>query len=88
VTCRPAAYSVKTGQAKANPAWGRNQPWRWIMRPLSFVLAFAFFIAGPLFHREANIKLPNKLPGAGTFTYTGTQLAFDAPQHITMAAIR
>jgi hypothetical protein len=54
------------------------------MRPLSFVLAFVFFIAGPLFHREADIKLP----GAGTFIYTGTQLAPDAPQHIALAAIR
>ncbi len=58
------------------------------MRPLSFVLAFAFFIAGPLFHREADSKLPNKLPGAGTFTYTGTQLAGEVPQRVTLAAIR
>lgn len=49
------------------------------MRPLSFALAFAFFIVGPLFHREADVRRPNKLPGVGTFTYTGTQIAFDAP---------
>ena len=54
------------------------------MRPLSFVLAFAFFIAGPLIHHAPD----GKLPGAGTFTYTGTPLATDAPQLVASAIVR
>ncbi|MBX9710361.1 MAG: hypothetical protein K2X60_04945 [Xanthobacteraceae bacterium] len=54
------------------------------VRPLSFVLAFAFFIAAPLLHREADTRLP----GIGTFNYTGTPLRGDAPQRIALTIIR
>ena len=53
------------------------------MRPLSFALAFAFLVTGPLFHREPGVRLP----GAGAFSYTGTPLAGDAPQPVVLAAI-
>ena len=52
------------------------------MRPLSLILAFAFFIAGPLVHREPAAKLP----GAGTFTYTGTALSTGEPQIVASVA--
>jgi hypothetical protein len=52
------------------------------MRPLSLVLAFAFVIAGPL----TNSAPRSPLPGVGTFHYTGSNLASDAPQ--AMAALR
>lgn len=54
------------------------------MRPLSFVLAFAFFIAGPLIQHVPD----GTLPGAGTFNYTGTPLAANAPQVIASATVR
>lgn len=57
------------------------------MRPISFALAFAFLITGPLVHREPGERLPNRLPGVGTFTYTGTPLAGDELQHIVLAAV-
>jgi hypothetical protein len=52
------------------------------MRPLSLVLAFAFVIAGPLTKGAPR----SNLPGVGTFHYTGSKLAIDAPQ--AMAALR
>ncbi len=48
------------------------------MRPLSFVLAIAFLIAGPLLGHAPEAGLP----GVGTLTYTGTPLAIDTPQRV------
>ena len=54
------------------------------MRPLSFVLAFAFLIGGPL----AKHAPRTGLPGAGVFTYTGTPLAIETPQHVAAVITR
>ncbi len=52
------------------------------MRPLSLVLAFALVIAGPLTQGAPD----SKLPGVGTFHYTGSPFAIEAPR--AMAALR
>ena len=46
------------------------------MRTLSFILAFAFILAGPSTAGSSETNLP----GIGTFAYTGTPTAADAPQ--------
>jgi hypothetical protein len=47
------------------------------MRILSFILAFGFVCAAPDFHATAD----SSLPGAGTFTFSGSQLG-----HVTTTA--
>lgn len=51
------------------------------MRTLSFMLAFAFVLAG---HSLAGSS-ENNLPGVGTFAYNGSPTA-TAPQAIVVAA--
>jgi hypothetical protein len=52
------------------------------MRTFSFILTFAFFLAGPSLagSSEAN------LPGIGTFAYNGPAMSVAAPQAIVVAA--
>jgi hypothetical protein len=45
------------------------------MRTLSFILAFALVFAGPSMAGQAD----GDLPGVGTFSYSGTPIAADAP---------
>jgi hypothetical protein len=52
------------------------------MRTLSFILAFAFILAGPSIAGSSD----NSLPGIGTFAYTGSPIATSAPQPIVVAA--
>ena len=52
------------------------------MRTFSFILAFAFVLAGPSIAGSSE-----NLPGIGTFAYTGTPIAADASQ-VTLVASR
>jgi hypothetical protein len=51
------------------------------MRTLSFILAFAFVLAGPSMAGSSE----NTVPGVGTFAYNGSPIAA-APQPIMLAA--
>ena len=52
------------------------------MRTFSFVLAFAFVLAGPSMAGSCE-----NLPGIGTFAYTGSPVVVDAAQ-LTLVASR
>ena len=45
------------------------------MRTISFILAFAFILAGPSMAGSSD----NGLPGVGTFSYNGAPIATSAP---------
>jgi hypothetical protein len=52
------------------------------MRTTSFILAFAFILAGPSMAGSSD----NSLPGIGTFSYNGSPVTMPAPQSIVVAA--
>jgi hypothetical protein len=52
------------------------------MRTLSFMLAFAFILAGPSMAGSAD----RSLPGVGTFAYNGSPIATSAAETIVVAA--
>ncbi len=52
------------------------------MRTLSFILAFAFVLAGPSMAGSSE----NMMPGIGTFAYNGSPIVLLAPQAIVVAA--
>jgi hypothetical protein len=52
------------------------------MRTLSFILAFAFVLAGPSMAGSSD----SSLPGIGTFAYNGSPIVTTAPQAIVVAA--
>jgi hypothetical protein len=52
------------------------------MRTLSFILAFAFILAGPSMAGSAD----QTLPGVGTFAYNGSPVEMGAPQPMVVAA--
>ena len=52
------------------------------MRTISFILAFAFILAGPSIAGSSD----QGLPGIGTFSYNGAPVATSAPQSIVVAA--
>jgi hypothetical protein len=52
------------------------------MQTLSFILAFAFVLAGPTIAGSSD----SSLPGIGTFAYNGSSIAVSAPQTIIVAA--
>jgi hypothetical protein len=52
------------------------------MRTLSFILAFAFVLAGPSMAGSVD----SGLPGVGTFAYTGAPIGTPAPHAVVMAA--
>jgi hypothetical protein len=52
------------------------------MRTLSFILAFAFLLAGPSMAGLSD----NSLPGVGTFAYSNSPIVTSAPQAIMVAA--
>ena len=54
------------------------------MRILSFVLAFAFVLAGPALSVSPSSQ--NKLPGVGTFSYSGSPITHSAPQPVMLAS--
>jgi hypothetical protein len=51
------------------------------MRTLSFILAFAFVVAGPSIAGSSDAGLP----GIGTFAYNGSPIVTSAPQTILVA---
>jgi hypothetical protein len=51
------------------------------MRSLSFILGFAFVLAGP----SLAGSLDSSLPGAGTFAYTGSPTVTSAPSVVVAA---
>ena len=53
------------------------------MRTISFILAFAFILAGPSIAGSSD----NGLPGIGTFSYNGAPVTASAPQPIVVAAV-
>ena len=53
------------------------------MRILSFVLAFAFVLAGPALQVSSS---QDKLPGVGTFSYSGSPITHSAPQPVMLAS--
>lgn len=52
------------------------------MRTISFILAFAFVLAGPSIAGSSD----QNLPGAGTFAYHGSPVAALAAQPMVVAA--
>ena len=52
------------------------------MRTISFILAFAFILAGPSMAGSSE----NGLPGIGTFSYNGSPATISAPQLMVVAA--
>jgi hypothetical protein len=52
------------------------------MRTLSFILAFAFVLAGPSLAGFSD----NGLPGLGTFAYNGSPITTSAAQAMLVAA--
>jgi hypothetical protein len=52
------------------------------MRTFSFMLAFAFIVAGPTLAGSSD----NDLSGIGTFAYNGSPIATATPQAIVVAA--
>ena len=52
------------------------------MRTISFILAFAFILAGPSMAGSSD----NSLPGIGTFTYNGSPVTTQAAPSIVVAA--
>ena len=52
------------------------------MQTLSFILAFAFILAGPTLAGSAD----GDLPGIGTFAYNGSLIVTSAPRAIIVAA--
>ncbi len=52
------------------------------MRTVSFILAFAFILAGPSMAGSSD----NGLPGIGTFSYNGSPVATAGPDALVVAA--
>jgi hypothetical protein len=52
------------------------------MRTTSFILAFAFMLAGPSMAGSSD----KQLPGVGTFAYNGSPVATPASQPMVVAA--
>jgi hypothetical protein len=52
------------------------------MRTFSFILAFAFVLAGPSLAGSTD----NSLPGIGTFAYSGSTIATSTPNAMLVAA--
>jgi hypothetical protein len=74
----PHGYQVRNhngGQRR------RRQPETVKMRTLSFILAFAFLLAGPTMAGLSD----SSLPGVGTFTYSGPPIVASAPAIIVAA---
>ena len=53
------------------------------MRTISFILAFAFILAGPSMAGSSDAGPP----GIGTFAYSGSPVATSTPQAIVVAAV-
>jgi hypothetical protein len=76
---RPIVIKLTTKRREAPAAeTGDSQ-----MRTLSFVLTFAFVLAGPSIVGSSEASLP----GVGTFAYSGSPVVTSAPQTVVVAAL-
>src|ERR1700712_2670232 len=66
----PLVIHLPTTRRTAPPNWRRQ------MRTISFILAFAFILAGPSMAGSTD----GSLPGIGAFSYSGSPLATHATQ--------
>jgi hypothetical protein len=71
---------IKSTTTTAGNAGGDNRR-QSKMRTLSFILAFAFLVAGPTMAGLSD----SSLPGVGTFTYSGPPIVTPAPAIIVAA---
>ena len=69
--------SITTTADSAGGQTGDSQ-----MRTLSFILAFAFVLAGPSMAGSTD----SRLPGSGTFAYSGSPIVTSAPEAVVVAA--
>jgi len=67
---------------KPAPKRTGSRTWRKQMRTVSFILAFAFILAGPSMAGSSD----NGLPGIGTFSYNGSPVATAGPDALVVAA--
>jgi len=74
------AVGYQAANETADSAGSRTQ--RDQMRTVSFILAFAFILAGPSIAGSSE----NGLPGVGTFSYNGVPVTTSAPQALVVAA--
>jgi hypothetical protein len=74
------AHGYQLGNETAGSAG--SQPGDSQMQTLSFILAFAFILAGPTIAGSSD----SSLPGIGTFAYNGSPIAVSAPQTMIVAA--
>jgi hypothetical protein len=73
------AVGYQPDNETAGTAGSRNR--RDKMRTVSFILAFAFILAGPSMAGSSD-----GLPGIGTFSYNGSPVTDSAPQTLLVAA--
>ena len=81
-SCRypETAVGYQTSKDTADSAGSRTR--RHLMRTVSFILAFAFILAGPSMAGSSK----NGLPGIGTFSYIGSPVTTSAPEALVVAA--
>src|SRR5665213_3667645 len=90
---RPRNHFALGAQTSGNARWlsswqqerrtaSATKPGDSQMRTLSFILAFAFVLAGPSMAGTAD----NGLPGVGTFAYSGAPIVTSASHAVVMAA--
>jgi hypothetical protein len=76
---RKQPLAIKPANETAGSAGSRT--WRHPMWTVSFMLAFAFILAGPSMAGSSD----HGLPGIGTFSYNGAPM-ISAPQALVVAA--
>jgi hypothetical protein len=74
---QPLVITLPTNGGDAGTGTGDSQ-----MRTISFILAFAFILAGPSVAGSSE----NGLPGVGTFSYNAMPVTVSAPQPMVVAA--
>ena len=77
--CPETAVGYQPAHETAATAGSRTR--RLTMRTVSFILAFAFILAGPSMAGSSD-----GLPGIGTFSYNGSPVTDSAPQTLVVAA--
>lgn len=73
---------IKATTRAADNAGGQTGDSQMRTLSLSLIVAFAFVIAGPSIAGSAD----SRLPGIGTFAYSGSPIVTSAPQSIVVAA--
>jgi hypothetical protein len=77
---RKQPLAIKPANETADSAGSRTR--RHQMRTVSFILAFAFILAGPSMAGWSD----HGLPGIGTFSYNAAPVTTSAPQALVVAA--